>query len=172
MIMQNTLFTNDNLFVLHGLNSNLVDLIYIDPPFNSKRMYSAPVGSKAAGSSFKDMWGWEDVNEAYLEKLIEKYPSMVRFIQSIQEIHSKAMMSYITYMTQRIIEMHRILKTTGSFYLHCDPTASHYLKVILDFIFDAPWITKIKFFYSIIFATIWHVGLYLQVFNVKKIHYR
>jgi len=133
--MQNTLFTNDNLFVLHGLNSELVDLIYIDPPFNSKRMYSAPVGSKAAGSSFKDMWGWEDVNEAYLEKLIEKYPSMVRFIQSIQEIHSRAMMSYIAYMTQRIIEMHRILKTTGSFYLHCDPTASHYLKVILDFIF-------------------------------------
>ena len=133
--MQNTLFTNDNLFVLHGMNSELVDLIYIDPPFNSKRMYSAPVGSKAAGSSFKDMWVWQDVNEAYLEKLIEKYPSMVRFIQSIQEIHSKAMMAYCLYMAQRIIEMHRILKETGSFYLHCDPTASHYLKVILDEIF-------------------------------------
>ena len=52
----NTLYTNDNLFILSGLNSNLVDLIYLDPPFNSKKIYSAPVGSKAAGTSFKDMW--------------------------------------------------------------------------------------------------------------------
>jgi site-specific DNA-methyltransferase (adenine-specific) len=51
----NTLYTNDNLFILNGLNSNLVDLIYLDPPFNSKRTYSAPIGSKAAGTSFKDM---------------------------------------------------------------------------------------------------------------------
>jgi 5-methylcytosine-specific restriction endonuclease McrA len=64
---RNTLYTNDNLFVLNGLNSNLVDLIYLDPPFNSKRMYSAPVGSRAAGSSFKDMWTWQDVDEAYLD---------------------------------------------------------------------------------------------------------
>lgn len=133
--MKNTLYTNDNLFILYGLNSESVDLIYLDPPFNSKRTYSAPIGSKAAGTSFKDMWNWQDVNEAYLDKLVEKYPSLVRFIQSIQEIHSKGMMAYITYITQRVIEMHRILKTTGSFYLHCDPTASHYLKVVLDEIF-------------------------------------
>ncbi len=133
--MINTLYTNDNLFVLHGLNSASVDLIYLDPPFNSKRTYSAPIGTKAAGSSFKDMWTWQDVNEAYLDKLIEKYPSLVRFIQSIDKIHSKGMMAYITYMTQRIIEMHRILKDTGSIYLHCDPTASHYLKIILDEVF-------------------------------------
>ena len=133
--MQNTLYTNDNLFILHGLNSNLVDLIYLDPPFNSKRLYSAPIGSKAAGSTFKDMWTWQDVNESYLDKLIGEYPFMVQFIQSIEGIHGKAMMSYITYMTQRIIEMYRILKDTGSFYLHCDPTASHYLKIILDKIF-------------------------------------
>ncbi len=136
MTFQNTLYTNDNLFVLHGLNSQSVDLIYLDPPFNSKRMYSAPVGSKAAGTSFKDMWTWDDVNEAYLDKMIDNYPSMVSFIKSIQKIHSKAMMAYVTYMTQRIIEMHRILKNDGSFYLHCDSTASHYLKIILDEIFD------------------------------------
>ncbi len=135
MTFQNTLYTNDNLFVLHGMNSQSVDLIYLDPPFNSKRTYSAPIGSKAAGSSFKDMWTWDDVNEAYLDRLIEKYPSLVRFIQSIEEIHSKGMMAYAAYMTQRIIEMHRILKDTGSFYLHCDPTASHYLKIILDEVF-------------------------------------
>jgi DNA modification methylase len=133
--MNNTLFTNDNLFILYGMNSECVDLIYLDPPFNSKRIYSAPIGTKAAGSSFKDMWTWQDVNEAYLDKMVDQYPSMVRFIESIQEIHSKGMMAYITYMTQRIIELHRILKDTGSFYLHCDPTASHYLKIILDFVF-------------------------------------
>ncbi len=117
------------------MNSESVDLIYLDPPFNSKRTYSAPVGSKSAGASFKDMWTWEDVNEAYLEKLTHNYPFLVRFIESIQGLHSKEMMAYITYMTQRIIEMHRILKDTGSFYLHCDPTASHYLKVVLDYVF-------------------------------------
>ena len=132
---QNTLFTGDNLFILHGMNSQSVDLIYLDPPFNSKRMYSAPVGSKAAGASFKDMWGWDDVNEAYLETLANNYPSLVRFIQSIDTIAGKSMMSYIVYMTQRIIQMHRVLKDTGSIYLHCDPTASHYLKIVLDEIF-------------------------------------
>jgi site-specific DNA-methyltransferase (adenine-specific) len=131
----NTLYTNDNLFILNGLNSNLVDLIYLDPPFNSKRTYSAPVGSKAAGSSFKDMWSWEDVNEAYLETLAANYPNLTKYITSIGGIHSKAMAAYLTYMAQRVIEMHRVLKNTGSLYLHCDPTASHYLKVLLDEIF-------------------------------------
>ena len=134
--MQNTLFTNDNLFVLNGLNSKSVDLIYLDPPFNSKRTYSAPIGSKSAGASFKDIWTWDDVDEGYLEKLVESYPFLVRFISSIEGIHGRAMMSYITYMTQRIIEMHRVLKDTGSIYLHCDPTtASHYLKIVLDEVF-------------------------------------
>ena len=131
----NTLYTNDNLFILNGMNSDLVDLIYLDPPFNSKRIYSAPIGSKAAGSSFKDMWTWQDVNEAYLDTLAVKFPSLTRFIATIGKIHSKAMMAYLTYMAQRIIEMHRVLKDTGSLYLHCDPTASHYLKVLLDEIF-------------------------------------
>ena len=135
MEFTNTLYTNDNLFILTGLNSSSVDLIYLDPPFNSKRFYSAPIGSKAAGTSFKDMWTWEDVNEAYLETLAGKYPALTTFIASIGVIHSKAMKAYLTYMAQRIIEMHRILKDTGSLYLHCDPTASHYLKVLLDEIF-------------------------------------
>ena len=134
--IENTLFTNDNLFILNGLNSESVDLIYLDPPFNSKRMYSAPIGSKSAGASFKDMWTWNDVDESYLEELVLKYPALVEFIKSIALIHSKAMMAYITYMTQRLIQMHRILKKTGSLYLHVDPTASHYLKIVLDSIFD------------------------------------
>ncbi|MDR2824427.1 MAG: hypothetical protein LBB41_04430, partial [Prevotellaceae bacterium] len=115
----NTLYTNDNLFILNGLNSNLVDLIYLDPPFNSKRIYSAPIGSKATGTSFKDMWTWQDVNEEYLNTLAENYPALTDFVASTGVIHSKAMSAYLTYMAQRIVEMHRILKDTGSLYLHC-----------------------------------------------------
>jgi site-specific DNA-methyltransferase (adenine-specific) len=132
---QNTLYSNDNLYVLSGLDSGLVDLIYLDPPFNSKRMYSAPVGTKAAGATFKDMWTWKDVNEYYLNTLAENYPELTKFIVSIGKIHSKAMMAYLTYMAQRIIEMRRVLKDTGSFYLHCNPTASYYLKLLLDGVF-------------------------------------
>ena len=132
---KNTLYTNDNLYVLSGLNSRLVDLIYLDPPFNSKRMYSAPVGSKAAGASFKDMWTWKDVDEYYLDSLADNFPALAKYIASVGAIHSKPMMAYLTYMAQRIVEMHRILKETGSLYLHCDPAASHYLKSLLDAVF-------------------------------------
>ncbi len=117
------------------MNSELVDLIYLDPPFNTKRMFSAPVGSKAAGSSFKDMWTWKDVDEHYLGTLAIQHPALARYIASIGIVHSRPMMAYLTYMAQRIVEMHRILKDTGSLYLHCDPTASHYLKHLLDSVF-------------------------------------
>jgi len=131
----NTLYTHDNLYVLCGMNSESVDLIYLDPPFNSKRMYSAPVGSRAAGASFKDMWTWQDVDEYYLDSLADRFPALAKYIASVGQIHSKPMMAYLTYMAQRIIEMHRILKETGSLYLHCDPTAGHYLKILLDSVF-------------------------------------
>ncbi|MDR0926134.1 MAG: HNH endonuclease [Ignavibacteria bacterium] len=131
----NTLYTNDNLFILNGLNSNLVDLIYLDPPFNTNRIFSAPIGSKAAGTSFKDIWSWADVNEAYLETVDIQFPGLMDFIVGVGQIHGKAMASYLTYMAQRMIEMHRILKDTGSLYLHCDTTAAHYLKILLDRIF-------------------------------------
>lgn len=117
------------------MNSESVDLIYLDPPFNSKRFYSAPIGSKAAGTSFKDMWAWKDVDEAYLERMVNDYPYLVQFVEAVEMLHSKPMMAYLTYMTQRILEMHRILKSTGSFYLHCDATSSHYLKIVCDRVF-------------------------------------
>jgi site-specific DNA-methyltransferase (adenine-specific) len=131
----NTLYTADNLYVLHGMNSGMVDLIYLDPPFNTKRLYSAPVGSRAAGASFKDMWTWKDVDDEFLGTLAINYPVLAKYITSVGGLHSKAMMAYLTYMGQRMIEMHRVLKDTGSLYLHCDPTASHYLKLLLDEIF-------------------------------------
>ncbi|MCL2745293.1 MAG: hypothetical protein FWE67_15735, partial [Planctomycetaceae bacterium] len=93
---QNTLYTHDNLYVLSGLNSGLVDLIYLDPPFNTKRTYSAPVGSRTAGVSFKDMWTWQDVNEHYLDTLAVKYPELTKYIATVGGIHGKAMMAYLT----------------------------------------------------------------------------
>ena len=146
--MQNTLYTGDNLYILNGMNSDSVDLIYLDPPFNSKRTYSAPIGSKAAGASFKDIWTWCDVDEECLDWL-EQYPALVEHINSIEKIHSEGMMSYITYMAQRIIQMHRVLKDTGSLYLHVDPTASHYLKIVLDQIFGHD---------NFINEIVWHYG--------------
>jgi site-specific DNA-methyltransferase (adenine-specific) len=153
---RNTLYTNDNLYVLSGLNSNLVDLIYLDPPFNSKRTYSAPVGSKAAGASFKDMWTWKDVDEQFLGTLAINFPTLAKYIANIGTIHSKAMMAYLTYIAQRAIEMHRVLKDTGSLYLHCDPTASHYLKLLLDCIFGKQGFRN---------EIIWHYKTTLKVSN-------
>lgn len=133
--MTNFLYTGDNLHFLYRFNSESVDLIYLDPPFNSKRIYSAPIGSKAAGASFKDMWSWEDIDEELLATLLTTYPGLVDFIKSVRATHGKPMMAYVLYMAQRIAEMHRVLKDTGSIYLHVDPTASHYLKIVMDEIF-------------------------------------
>ena len=102
--MQNTLYTHDNLYVLNGLNSEIADLIYLDPPFNSNRNYSAPVGTKAAGASFEDMWNWEDVDQECVQRLALEYPALWHYIISIQFTHSKGMMAYITYMAQRVID--------------------------------------------------------------------
>jgi site-specific DNA-methyltransferase (adenine-specific) len=92
----NTLYTNDNLYVLSGMNSETVDLIYLDPPFNKNQMFSAPIGSKAAGTSFKDMWTWKDVDEYYLDTLAEKFPALAQYIANVGAVHSKPMMAYLT----------------------------------------------------------------------------
>lgn len=134
-VKPNALFTGDNLYILSGMNSDSIDLIYLDPPFNSKRLYKAPIGSRAAGASFKDMWTWGDVDDYRLEALLEPYSSLFNIVNYIGEVHSTPMAAYVVYMAQRLTEMRRILKPTGSIYLHCDPTASHYLKLLMDMIF-------------------------------------
>ena len=108
-----TIFTGDNLPIMRGMNSESVDLIYLDPPFNSKANYAAPIGSEAAGAEFKDTWTLNDVDAAM----------------------SDSDKSYLIYMAVRLLEMHRVLKPTGSIYLHCDPTMSHYLKLVMDAVF-------------------------------------
>ena len=130
-----TMWTGDNLDIMRGMNSESVDLIYLDPPFNSKANYAAPIGSKAAGAAFKDTWGLDDVNLAWHGEIKHEQPGLYDLLNTTREIHGDSMMSYLIYMAIRIMEMRRILKHTGSIYLHCDPTASHYLKLLMDCVF-------------------------------------
>ncbi len=130
-----TIFIGDNLHIMRGMNSDSVDLIYLDPPFNSNRNYAAPIGSKAAGAAFKDTWTLSDVDQAEHGELAEQSPPLHTMIQAAREIHGKGMQSYLIMMSTRLLEMERILKDTGSIYLHCDSTASHYLKLVMDSIF-------------------------------------
>ena len=132
-------YTADNLPIMLGMNSACVDLIYLDPPFNSNKSFSAPIGSKAAGASFDDAWTLKqvDITEWYL--LGEKHEVLGAKLKSVLKAarftHGDSMFSYLLFMSNRLIECHRILKDTGSLYLHCDSHASHYLKLILDCIF-------------------------------------
>ena len=130
-----TIFIGDNLHVMRGMNSDSVDLIYLDPPFNSNRNYAAPIGSQAAGAAFKDTWTLNDIDIAEHGELAEGAPSLHTVIQAAREAHGKGMQSYLIMMSTRLLEMERILKDTGSIYLHCDPTASHYLKLVMDTVF-------------------------------------
>ncbi len=132
-----TIWTGDNLDILRGLNSNCVDLIYLDPPFNSNRTYAAPVGSVAAGAAFKDTWTLSDLDVAWMGLIADEQPAVYRVIETAGLTHGKGMQSYLCMMAVRLLEMKRALKENGSIYLHCDSTASHYLKLLMDSIFGA-----------------------------------
>ena len=132
-----TIWTGDNLDIMRGMNSECVDLIYLDPPFNSNQDYSAPVGSAAAGAAFKDTWTLSDLDVAWMGLIADEQPAVYHVLQGAREAHGKGMQSYLCMMAVRLMEMRRILKDTGSIYLHCDPTASHYLKLLMDSIFGA-----------------------------------
>ena len=127
-----TIWTGDNLDILRGLNSASVDLIYLDPPFNSNRDYAAPVGSKAAGAAFKDTWTLSDLDVAWAGYIADEHPAVAYILSGAGMAHSKGMQSYLTMMAVRLLEMRRVLRPTGSLWLHCDSTASHYLKMLLD----------------------------------------
>ena len=132
-----TIWTGDNLDILRGMNAECVDLIYLDPPFNSNQDYAAPVGSKAAGAAFKDTWHLSDLDVAWMGLIADERPATAHVLRTAGITHGKGMQSYLTMMAVRLLEMHRVLKDTGSIYLHCDPTASHYLKLLMDAIFGA-----------------------------------
>ena len=130
-----TIWTGDNLDIMRGINSKCIDLIYLDPPFNSNRNYSAPVGSQAAGAAFKDAWYLSDIDKCEHGELAERNPAAYSVIQTAGVCHSKGMKAYLIYMAVRLLEMERILKSTGSIYLHCDDTAGAYLKLLMDAVF-------------------------------------
>lgn len=127
-----TVWTGDNLPILRGMNSETVDLIYLDPPFNSKANYAAPIGSPAAGAAFKDTWTLRDVDAEWINLIEAKHPALYRVLLAAMTDSDK---SYLAYMAARLLEMRRVLKPSGSIYLHCDPTMSHYLKLLMDAIF-------------------------------------
>jgi len=141
----NTLYYGDNLDVLRKhIATDSVDLIYLDPPFNSNRSYNvlfkAHSGeeSQAQIEAFDDSWHWSQQAEAQYAALVAG-GAPIKVAEAIEAMHDllgpNDVLAYLVMMTARLVELHRVLKLTGSLYLHCDPTASHYLKVVLDAIF-------------------------------------
>ena len=144
--MKNRLYYGDNLEILRNREyfpDACADLIYLDPPFNSNRNYNVLFKSESGADSqaqitaFEDSWHWGELAEATYRDLIVNAPEKVSTaIEALLNlIDRNQMMAYLVMMTARLVELRRVLKSTGSLYLHCDPTASHYLKLILDMIF-------------------------------------
>jgi site-specific DNA-methyltransferase (adenine-specific) len=140
----NVLYFGDNLEILRKyIPDNSIDLIYLDPPFNSKKDYNilfkenGGVESEAQIKAFTDTWHWTQKAEDTYHEIVTKGPLKVgKLIGALHDsIGNNDVMAYLVMMTIRLIELHRVLKPTGSLYLHCDPTASHYLKLVLDQIF-------------------------------------
>jgi DNA modification methylase len=145
--MKNQLFYGDNLEILRkSIENESVDLCYIDPPFNSQRKYNQiynNIGSEdtALAQAFIDTWTWDEAAEYGMIEIIEnidnKYSGrLIELVCAFERVLGKgSLLAYIISMALRVQEIHRVLKKTGSFYLHCDPTAGHYLKILCDSIF-------------------------------------
>ena len=143
---KNQLYFGDNLSILREhVPSESVDLIYLDPPFNSNATYNVlfrEVSGEASAAqiqAFDDTWHWDIGSEAAYREVVTNGPKGVAdLLQAMRGFLGRNdMMAYLTMMAQRMVELHRVLKPTGSIYLHCDPTASHYLKSLMDAVFGA-----------------------------------
>jgi len=141
---KNQLYFGDNLDILRRhIPVGSVDLIYLDPPFNSNATYNVLFSEKSAEKSaaqitaFEDTWHWgEEAAAAYHEVVTAGPRKLADLLQALRSfLGQNDMMAYLTMMAVRLVELHRVLKPTGSIYLHCDPTASHYVKLLLDSIF-------------------------------------
>ena len=118
------------------MNSETIDLIYLDPPFNSQKIWKSKEKNAAKhNQSFTDTWEMNDNTEVQINQIAKQKPELVNLINSVEQIHSPSMKSYLSFMAIRIIEMHRILKNTGSLYLHCDDSSNSYLRLVLDYVF-------------------------------------
>jgi site-specific DNA-methyltransferase (adenine-specific) len=139
----NALHYGDNLDVLRGFAPESVDLVYLDPPFNSNANYNvlfkSPQGqeSQAQIEAFEDTWHWgEQAEGEYRELLRQENTDVAQMMEALRRfLGENDMMAYLTMMANRLLKLHAVLKPTGSLYLHCDPTASHYLKMVLDGVF-------------------------------------
>ncbi|MBM3189248.1 MAG: site-specific DNA-methyltransferase, partial [Chloroflexi bacterium] len=142
----NRLYFGDNLDILRNrdyMPDESVDLIYLDPPFNSNRSYNVlfreanGTAADAQIEAFDDTWHWGQAAEKTLREIaMTAAPHIVEMTQAmVGFIGRNDVSAYLVMMTIRLIELHRVLKLTGSIYLHCDPTASHYLKVVMDTVF-------------------------------------
>jgi adenine specific DNA methylase Mod len=143
---KNQLYYGDNLDVLRKyVKDGSVDLIYLNPPFNSKRAYNVIFGRKrvdenaAQIQAFDDTWHWTSTTESQYASLVQLAPGRLAGAISAFRVllGENDAMAYLVNMAPRILELHRVLKNDGSLYLHCDPTMSHYLKVLLDAVFGA-----------------------------------
>ncbi len=144
MTWTNQLYFGDNLSVLREhIPDESVDLIYLDPPFNSNATYNVLLKERSGEDSaaqitaFDDTWHWAiDSERAYQDVVTSGPDKLGKLLQAMRDfLGQNDMMAYFTMMAQRLAELHRVLKPTDSIYLHCDPTASHYLKMLLDGVF-------------------------------------
>ncbi len=118
------------------MNSETIDLIATDPPFNKGKDFHATPDSLTAGAKFQDRWSWEqDVHQSWIDEIKNDNSRVMHAIQCARETHSDSMGAFLCFLAVRLLSMHRILKPTGSIYLHCDQTANSYIRMIMDAIF-------------------------------------
>ena len=143
---KNKLYFGDNLDILRNEVADAsVDLIYLDPPFNSNANYNVLFQERSGEQSaaqitaFEDTWHWSLESEGAYRDVVNNGPRKLSdLLQAMRSfLGENDMMAYLTMMAQRMVELHRVLKDTGSIYLHCDPTASHYLKLMMDAVFGS-----------------------------------
>ncbi len=134
-IQNRTLFIGDNLDILRGINSESVDLIYLNPPRNAGEAQEGGPSTAARGVSFRDVWTGSDLKAEWTAEIDLRQPDILYAINAAKVTHGDSMAGYLTYMAARLIELQRILKPAGSIYLHTGPEATHYLRAAMDALF-------------------------------------
>ena len=135
-VANRTLFIGDNLSVLRGINSESVDLIATDPPFNKGVRDFEGITKAGENVSYSDVWSWGDVQAEWTDKILEEHPALYGVIQAANAAAGDEMGAFLCWLAVRVLECHRILKPTGSMYLHIDHTAHAYAKTMMDAIFE------------------------------------
>ena len=130
------IYIGDNLSFLRKINTESIDLIATDPPFNKGKDFHATPDSISTGAKFQDRWSWEtDVHQEWWESIIDDHRKLYEVINMTRHVAGDEMAAFLCFMGIRLIEMRRVLKPTGSIYIHCDSKASHYLKILMDAIY-------------------------------------